>query len=40
MFALILGVGYFVCVPLFYSSLQKLIEVAQKNRELGREKRE
>ncbi|GBC03213.1 hypothetical protein RclHR1_05010013 [Rhizophagus clarus] len=31
--ALILGVGYFICVPLFYSSLRKLIEVAQINRE-------
>ncbi|RIA96880.1 hypothetical protein C1645_814719 [Glomus cerebriforme] len=38
--ALILGVGYFICVPLFYSSLQKLIEVAQVNREVNREKRE
>ncbi|PKK72369.1 hypothetical protein RhiirC2_742921, partial [Rhizophagus irregularis] len=40
MLALILGIGYFICVPMFYSSLQKLIEVALINRgELNREKR-
>ncbi|CAG8503204.1 1245_t:CDS:2 [Funneliformis caledonium] len=43
--ALILGIGYYICVPMFYSSLQKLIKIAEKdkidrdlNRELNRDK--
>ncbi|CAI2186788.1 18205_t:CDS:2 [Funneliformis geosporum] len=35
--ALILGIGYYICVPMFYSSLQKLIKVAENNKDLNRE---